>query len=60
MEVTALQDICYLPPSSLIQCPTLHYDATLKNIQGDRKVLITSDLPLRGDFSPWTYLDYHI
>ena len=60
MEVTTLQDICYLPPSSLIQSLTLRYDATLKNIQGDRKVLITSDLPFQGDFSPRTYLDYHI
>ena len=60
MEVIALQDICYLPPSSLIQCSTFHYDATLKNVQGDREVLITSDLPLRGDFSPRTYLNYHI
>ena len=55
MEVTALEDICYLPPSSLIQCPTPRYDATLKNVQNDRKVLITLDLNLRGDFSPWTY-----
>ena len=55
MEVTALEDICYLPPSSLIQCLTSRYDATLKNVQDDRKVLITSDLNLRGDFSPWTY-----
>ena len=56
MEVTTLQDICYLPPSSLIQCPTLRYDATLKNVQDDRKDLITSDLYLRGDISPRTYL----
>ena len=54
MEVTALEDICYLPPSSLIQCPTLRYDAILKNIQDD-KVLITSDLHLQGDFSPRMY-----
>ena len=60
MEVTALEDICYLPPSSLIQCSTSCYDATLKNVQDDRKVLIILDLHLRGDFSPRTYLDYHI
>ena len=56
MEVTANEDICYLPPSSLIQCPTPHYDATLKNVYDDRKVLITSDLYLQGDISPRTYL----
>ena len=55
MGVTALEDICYLPSSSLIQCPTPRYDVILKNVQDDRKVLITSDLNLRGDFSPWTY-----
>ena len=30
VEVTALEDICYLPLSSLIQCPTPRHDATLK------------------------------
>ena len=54
MEGTAFKDICYLPPSSLIQCPIPRYDAILKNVQDD-KVLIISDLHLRGDFSPWTY-----
>ena len=56
MEVIVIEDICYLPPSSLIQCPTPRYDATLKNVQDDRKDLITSDLYLRGDISPQTYL----
>ena len=41
--------------SSLIQCPTPCYDAILKNVQDDKKALITSDLYLRGDFSPRTY-----
>ena len=57
MEVTVIKDICYLVPSSLIQCLTPRYDATLKNFQDDRNVLITSDLHLRGDFSPWTYFE---
>ena len=30
MEVTTLEDICYLPPSFLIQCQNPHHDATLK------------------------------
>ena len=60
MEVTALEDICYLPPSSLIQYLTPRYDAILKNVQDDRKVLITLDLNLRGDFHLGHILDYHI
>ena len=56
MEVTANEDICYLPPSSLIQCSTPRYDATLKNVQDDMKDLITSDLYLQGDISPRMYL----
>ena len=30
--------------SSLIQCPTPRYDATLKNVQDYKTVLITSDV----------------
>ena len=55
MEVAAFQDIVASLYSSLIQCPSPRYDATLKNVQDDKKVLITLDLHLRGDFSPRTY-----
>ena len=41
--------------SSLIQCLTLRYDVILKNVRDDKKVLITSDLHLRCDFSSQTY-----
>ena len=41
--------------SSLIQYPTPRYDAILKNVQDDKKALITSDLHLRGDFPHQTY-----
>ena len=34
VKVTDLEDICYLPPSSLIQCLTPRYDATLKKYSG--------------------------
>ena len=56
MEVIVIENICYLPPLSLIQCLTPRYDETLKNVQDDRKDLITSDLYLRGDISPRMYL----
>ena len=45
------------PCSFLTQCPTSCCDATLKEVQDDRTVLITSDLRLRDDFSPRTYFD---
>ena len=41
--------------SSLIQCPTSRCDTTLKNVQDDKTVLITSGIRLRDDFSPRTY-----
>ena len=41
--------------SSLIQYPTLCCDATLKNVQDDKTVLITSGLRLQDDVSPQTY-----
>ena len=41
--------------SSLIQCPTLSCDATLKNIRDDKTFLLTLDLHFRDDFSPRTY-----
>ena len=56
MEVVAFEDIFVASLcSSLIQCPTPRRDATLKNVQGDKTVLITSDLRLRDDFSPRMY-----
>ena len=41
--------------SSFIQYPTPRYDTILKNVQDDKKALITSNLHLRGDFPPRTY-----
>ena len=43
--------------SSLIQCPTPHCDTTLKNVEDDKTIIITSGLHLRDDFSfsPRTY-----
>ena len=55
MEVAAFEDIYCLP--LLIPYPMFdsRYDAILKNVWDDKKVLITSDLHLQGDFPPRTY-----
>ena len=37
MEVTTPTDICYPPPSSLIQCPTPRDEATLKLYSGGQE-----------------------
>ena len=55
MEVAAFEDIVASLCSSLIQCPTPHRDVTLKNVQDDKTVLITSGLLLRDGFSPRRY-----
>ena len=47
MEVVVFEDIFVASLcSSLIQCLTPCYDAILKNVQDDKKALITSDLYL--------------
>ena len=56
MEVVAFEDIFVASLcSSLIQCLTPRRDATLKNVQDDKTILITLGLCLRDDFSAQTY-----
>ena len=55
MEVAVLKIFVAFLYSSFIQCLTSNHDATLKDVQDDRTVLLTSDLYFRDDFSPQTY-----
>ena len=55
MEVAVLKIFVASLYPSFIQCPISNYEVTLKNVQDDKTLLLSSNLCFLDDSPPWTY-----